>query len=68
MKWILLLVIIILNVGVLPLINRVHPLIIGMPFFLFWYLLSLIITPILSWCIYVMGGKKQDRELRSAEK
>ncbi|AHV96935.1 DUF3311 domain-containing protein [Paenibacillus sabinae] len=67
MQWILLLVIIILNVGVLPLINRVYPLVNGIPFFLFWYLFSLIITPILSWFVYVIGEKKHDSELRSAE-
>lgn len=68
MQWILLLVIILLNVGVLPLINRVQPLVMGIPFFLFWYLFSLIITPILSWFIYVIGEKKHGSKLRSAEK
>ncbi|MTT32914.1 DUF3311 domain-containing protein [Terrilactibacillus sp. BCM23-1] len=68
MQWIILLIIIIMNIGVLPLVNRVHPIIIGMPFFLFWYLLSMIVTPILSWWIYVIGKKKHDRDVRSEEK
>jgi hypothetical protein len=36
----------ILYIGALPWVNRVHPLVLGMPFFLFWMLLATLLTPL----------------------
>ena len=42
----------ILMLGSLPFVNRIDPIILGLPFFHFWLFLGMIITPICSYVIY----------------
>ncbi|MEH7343529.1 DUF3311 domain-containing protein [Bacillus sp. JJ1532] len=42
----------ILMLVAIPFVNRIHPFIIGLPFFHFWLLLGMIITPICTFMIY----------------
>ncbi|WP_175638163.1 DUF3311 domain-containing protein [Metabacillus schmidteae] len=42
----------ILMLGALPFVNRIDPIILGLPFFHFWLFLGMIITPICSYVIY----------------
>ncbi|MBN2431755.1 MAG: DUF3311 domain-containing protein [Acidobacteria bacterium] len=37
----------------LPLVNRVEPLILGLPFLLFWILAWVILTPVILWLAYL---------------
>ncbi|OUL06315.1 DUF3311 domain-containing protein [Bacillus spizizenii] len=46
------------QLALLPLVNRIEPIIFGLPFFHFWLLLWIIITPLCSFGIYQM--QKQD--------
>ncbi|MED2948748.1 DUF3311 domain-containing protein [Bacillus subtilis] len=41
----------------LPLVNRIEPIIFNLPFFHFWLLLWIIITPLCSFGIYQMQKK-----------
>lgn len=36
----------------LPLVNRIHPIILGLPFFLFWILAWVILTPFILFLAY----------------
>jgi hypothetical protein len=38
----------------LPLVNKIHPLILGFPLFHFWLLIWMILTPIFTWFIYLI--------------
>lgn len=40
---------VVLYVLALPLYNRVEPVVLGLPFFLFWMLLSTMLTPVSIW-------------------
>lgn len=46
------------NILVIPLVNHIHPVILSMPFFLFWILIWMIITPILTYLIYRIDKQK----------
>lgn len=35
-----------LYIGALPFVNRVRPVVLGMPFFVFWMLLATLLTPL----------------------
>ena len=39
----------VLFVGAIPLVNRVDPVILGLPFLFFWALLSVILSPLAIW-------------------
>lgn len=39
----------VLYVVALPLYNRVEPIVLGMPFFVFWMLLATLLTPVCVW-------------------
>ncbi|WEY96525.1 DUF3311 domain-containing protein [Bacillus subtilis] len=41
----------------LPLVNRIEPIMFGLPFFHFWLLLWIIVTPLCSFGIYQMQKK-----------
>ena len=38
----------------LPLVNRVHPVILGLPFLLFWILLWVLLTPAILLAAYIL--------------
>jgi hypothetical protein len=38
----------------LPLVNKIHPFVLGFPLFHFWLLLWMILTPIFTWIIYLI--------------
>jgi hypothetical protein len=42
----------ILMLGALPFVNRIDPIIFGLPFLHFWLFLGMLITPICSYVIY----------------
>jgi hypothetical protein len=42
----------------LPLVNKIHPFVIGFPLFHFWLLLWMILTPICTWIIYLIQKSK----------
>ncbi|KKI89061.1 membrane protein [Bacillus sp. SA1-12] len=42
----------ILMLGALPFVNRIDPIILGLPFFHFWLFLGMLITPICTFVIY----------------
>ncbi|MCY7783876.1 MULTISPECIES: DUF3311 domain-containing protein [unclassified Bacillus (in: firmicutes)] len=46
-----------IQLTLLPLVNRIEPIIFGLPFFHFWLLLWIIITPLCSFGIYQMQKK-----------
>jgi hypothetical protein len=41
----------------LPLVNRVHPVVLGLPFLLFWILTWVILTPLILFLAYVLENK-----------
>ncbi|KAF1679942.1 DUF3311 domain-containing protein [Bacillus mexicanus] len=45
------------QLALLPLVNRIEPILFGLPFFHFWLLLWIIITPLCSFGIYQMQKK-----------
>ncbi|MEU3459821.1 DUF3311 domain-containing protein [Streptomyces sp. NPDC006733] len=50
----------VLYLGVLPLVNRVHPLVFGIPFLFFWMAVATLATPLAVWLAY-----RGDRRRRS---
>ncbi|WP_308416590.1 DUF3311 domain-containing protein [Streptomyces sp. AJS327] len=53
----------VLFLGAVPLVNRVHPTVGGLPFLVFWMLLATLATPALVWCAY-----RGDRRSRAARR
>ncbi|UYP01532.1 DUF3311 domain-containing protein [Bacillus subtilis] len=45
------------QLALLPLVNRIEPVMFGLPFFHFWLLLWIIVTPLCSFGIYQMQKK-----------
>ncbi|MBU8569313.1 DUF3311 domain-containing protein [Bacillus subtilis] len=45
------------QLALLPLVNRIEPIMFGLPFFHFWLLVWIIITPLCSFGIYQMQKK-----------
>ncbi|MFQ6109779.1 MAG: DUF3311 domain-containing protein [Candidatus Aminicenantales bacterium] len=41
----------------LPLVNRIHPVILGLPFILFWILSWVILTPLILFLAYTLEKK-----------
>ena len=41
----------------LPLVNRIHPVVLGLPFLLFWILAWVILTPAILFLAYVLENK-----------
>ncbi|QSO47134.1 DUF3311 domain-containing protein [Alicyclobacillus mengziensis] len=54
MRILLLVIMLVGNLVAVPFVNTIHPTVLGMPFFLFWVLIWMIITPLLTWWIYAM--------------
>jgi hypothetical protein len=46
----------------LPLVNKIHPLILGFPLLHFWLLLWMILTPLFTMSIYMIQKSKGDNE------
>jgi hypothetical protein len=42
----------VIMLGAIPFVNRIHPIILGFPFFHFWLILGMIIVPICTYLIY----------------
>ncbi|WP_425609211.1 DUF3311 domain-containing protein [Ureibacillus aquaedulcis] len=42
----------VMMLGAIPFVNRIHPIILGLPFFHFWLFLGMIIVPICTYIIY----------------
>lgn len=59
MRALLLIIMFVGNIIAVPVVNKIHPLVFGMPFFLFWLLIWMIITPLLTWIIYAMDKKRE---------
>lgn len=57
LRWLILLVIVIGNVGLTAVVNKLFPLVLGMPFFLFWLLLWMVLSPFLTWLIYALDNR-----------
>ncbi|CCU58636.1 DUF3311 domain-containing protein [Bacillus subtilis] len=45
------------QLALLPFVNRIEPIMFGLPFFHFWLLLWIIVTPLCSFGIYQMQKK-----------
>ncbi len=43
----------------LPLVNRIEPLVFGLPFLLFWILAWVAATPIFLWVAYLLQGRSR---------
>lgn len=50
----------VLYLGVLPLANRVRPVVLGLPFLFFWLLCATLLTPLCVWLAY-RGDQKRAR-------
>ncbi len=59
MRIVLLLIMLIGNIVAIPFVNSIQPVVIGLPFFLFWLLIWMIITPLLTWWIYAMDKNNE---------
>lgn len=42
----------VLMLGAIPFVNRIDPIILGLPFFQFWLFLGMILTPLCTFVIY----------------
>ncbi|MCQ6279497.1 DUF3311 domain-containing protein [Bacillus sp. EB600] len=42
----------ILMLGAIPFVNRIHPIIFGLPFLAFWLFLGMLLTPLITFAIY----------------
>jgi hypothetical protein len=55
-------------VGGLPFANRLEPLVLGLPFLLFWILGWVLVTPIFLGVAYALVGRKGDHTDDGAER
>ncbi|WAH35674.1 DUF3311 domain-containing protein [Alicyclobacillus dauci] len=58
MKWILLIFIIVVNVVLTSVVNHIQPVVFGLPFFLFWIFIWMVLTPFITLTIYVIEKKQ----------
>ncbi|MFH9067946.1 DUF3311 domain-containing protein [Streptomyces alboflavus] len=52
----------VLYVGALPFVNRVRPLVLGLPFLFAWLLVATLVTPVAVWLTY-RGDKRTRRRV-----
>ncbi|MFE0104073.1 DUF3311 domain-containing protein [Streptomyces sp. NPDC059009] len=52
----------VLYLGALPFANRVHPVVLGLPFLFFWLLAATLLTPVAVWLTY-----RGDQKLKKAQ-
>jgi hypothetical protein len=38
----------------LPMVNKIHPIILGFPLFHFWLLIWMILTPVFTWAVFLI--------------
>jgi hypothetical protein len=50
----------------LPFVNRVEPVVLGLPFLLFWILAWVLVTPVFLALAYFLADTKADRSARGA--
>ncbi|GAA4683997.1 hypothetical protein GCM10023324_43070 [Streptomyces youssoufiensis] len=50
----------VLYLGALPLVNRVHPTVFGLPFLLFWMVVATVLTPVAVWLAW-RGDRRRGR-------
>ena len=46
----------------LPLVNKIHPIIMGFPLFHFWLLIWMILTPVCTWIVYLIQKSRGELE------
>ncbi|WP_141434255.1 DUF3311 domain-containing protein [Bacillus sp. 03113] len=51
-----------LQLALLPFVNRIEPLIFGLPLIHFWFFLSVVITPLCTWGIYALQKPGRSKE------
>ncbi|QQE78891.1 DUF3311 domain-containing protein [Alicyclobacillus sp. SO9] len=64
MRGFLMIIILVGNIIITPFVNHLHPVVFGMSFFLFWFLIWMFITPLLTWWIYAIDKRKEASEGR----
>ncbi|MGE7216294.1 DUF3311 domain-containing protein [Priestia koreensis] len=47
-----------LQLGLLPIMNRIHPIILGLPLLHFWLFAWIILTPVCTWGVYKIHQKE----------
>ncbi|MDI3404406.1 DUF3311 domain-containing protein [Streptomyces cavernicola] len=52
----------VLYIGALPFVNRVEPVVLGLPFFFAWLLAATVLTPVAAWLTW-RGDRKARGEL-----
>jgi len=52
----------ILMLAAIPFVNRIHPIILGLPFLAFWLFLGMIIVPIINYVIYRLQASERGAE------
>jgi hypothetical protein len=51
-----------------PLFDRIHPIVFGLPFNLFWIIAWMLVTPVLMWRAYRRESRRESGADRSPEK
>jgi hypothetical protein len=46
----------------LPLVNKIHPFILGFPLFHFWLLIWMVLTPVFTWAVYKIQKSRGEIE------
>lgn len=46
----------------LPLVNKIHPFILGFPLFHFWLLIWMLLTPVFTWAVYKIQKSRGEFE------
>ncbi len=41
----------------IPWVNHIHPFVFGLPFLHFWLFIWMLLTPVFTYCIYLIQGK-----------
>jgi hypothetical protein len=52
----------------LPFVNRIHPIVLGLPFLLFWILAWVLVTPFFLVGAYLLVGTRADRAAGGTER
>ncbi|MCF8567555.1 DUF3311 domain-containing protein [Alicyclobacillus tolerans] len=63
MRALLFIIILVGNIFIIPFVNHIHPVVLSMPFLLFWLLIWMIITPILTYLIYRIDNNRQSTDM-----
>jgi hypothetical protein len=52
----------ILMLGAIPFVNRIYPIIFGLPFLAFWLFAGMLITPLCTFAIYLLQKSERSAE------